>query len=195
AAAVPLTPRQARIHRPRLPAAPAPADLLAGGQLTGRLASLPGACNRAGRVGWLAALGNTRMVAPGGQGGHVVEGLALEFLTGRGRVAALLPGHHPAEPLVECLKLAVVVGAVVAVPAGFQGHSAAFAGRCAGHDDVSPSDRSGPAGSGIVAGEAARSTRARSPAMSASAWPGGSPPAARASRFRLSTWRSRPSAS
>jgi len=67
------------------------------------------------------------MVAPGGHGGHVVEGLAFELFPGGLRVTSRLPGDHPLEALVERLELAGIVGAVAAVPAGLDGHAAALA--------------------------------------------------------------------
>src|SRR5262249_31915747 len=68
------------------------------------------------------------VVAPGGHGGHVGAGLALEFLPRGLRVAPRLPCDHPFQPLVERLEVSGLVGAEAAVPAGFDGHAAAFAG-------------------------------------------------------------------
>src|SRR5215469_3701114 len=72
------------------------------------------------------------MVAPGGHGGHVGAGLALELLPRGVRVAPRLPRDHPFQPLVERLQVSGLVRAVAAVPAGFDGHAAAFTGGC-GH--------------------------------------------------------------
>ena len=51
---------------------------------------------------WLAfAAGDSRVVAPGGHGGHIVEGLAFELVAAGPRVAPGLPGDHPLEALVK----------------------------------------------------------------------------------------------
>ena len=73
-----------------------------------------------------SGLSDSGVVAPGGHGGHVVEGLAFELFPGGLRVAPRLPGDHPLEALVERLELAGIVGAVAAVPAGLDGHAAAL---------------------------------------------------------------------
>src|SRR5579864_3750827 len=72
------------------------------------------------------------VVAPGGHGGHVGAGLALELLPRGAWAAARLPRDHPFQPLVERLEVSGLVGAVAAVPAGLDGHAAAFTGAC-GH--------------------------------------------------------------
>src|SRR5207249_4126169 len=76
---------------------------------------------------------DARVGSPGGHGGHVVEGLLLDLLAGRARVAACLPCGHPLETLVERLQCTGLVGAVAAVAAGLNGHPAALAGRSGGH--------------------------------------------------------------
>jgi hypothetical protein len=70
--------------------------------------------------------GHLGMVAPGRHRGQVGQRLALDLLPGRAGVASRLPGDHPREALVERLELAVVVGAVAAVPAALDRHAAAL---------------------------------------------------------------------
>ncbi|MDR2987678.1 MAG: pyridoxal-phosphate dependent enzyme [Nocardiopsaceae bacterium] len=72
----------------------------------------------------VSACMNPGMVAPRWHGGHVVEHLPFDVLTGSSRVAARLPRGHPGEAIVERLERAGFIGAVVAVPAGLDGQSA-----------------------------------------------------------------------
>src|SRR5579872_2217232 len=69
---------------------------------------------------------DTRVVAPGGQRGHVVKGLALNLVARRRRLTPRLPRGHPLEPLLERLQRAVLIRAVTAVPAALDRHPAAF---------------------------------------------------------------------
>src|SRR2546429_2682921 len=75
------------------------------------------------------------MIASGGHGGHVGQGLTLDLLAQRARAAPRLPRCHPLEPLLEGLELAGLVGAVAAVAAGLDRHAATFTGECRGHDE------------------------------------------------------------
>jgi hypothetical protein len=46
------------------------------------------------------------VVTPGGHGGHVLQGLALDLLVRHARAAPGLPGGRPLEPLLKGLELA-----------------------------------------------------------------------------------------
>src|SRR5207244_2445686 len=68
------------------------------------------------------------MISPRGHLGHVREGLLFRVGAAGARLFLELPLHHALEALVEWLQLALLVDAVSAIGARFDGHAAAFAG-------------------------------------------------------------------